>query len=115
MKEFFRMVNRVTAKQIYVPKILRKYVPTIETKSGTRLKQYKTKIMKNNKTYQELHRSILQDETLERLHKQKIQVYVNSKPTYTMAINNNQYNITPSIDEKSKEIIKQIDERIQSR
>jgi len=38
MKEFFRMVNRMTAKQIYVPKILRKYVPTVETKAGTRLK-----------------------------------------------------------------------------
>lgn len=38
MKKFFRMVNRITAKQIYIPKILRSHVPTVETKSGTRLK-----------------------------------------------------------------------------
>lgn len=38
MKEFFKMVNRMTAKLIYVPKKLRKHVPTIKTKSGTRLK-----------------------------------------------------------------------------
>ncbi|MFT6125881.1 MAG: hypothetical protein ACJAVA_000323 [Flavobacteriaceae bacterium] len=47
MKEFFRMVNRITSKEIYVPKILRNYVSTIETKAGTRLKstQNQTKEM----------------------------------------------------------------------
>ena len=38
MKDIFKQVNRMTAKLIYVPKSLRKYVATIKTKSGTRLK-----------------------------------------------------------------------------
>ena len=38
MKEFFRMVNRMTAKEIYVPKVLRKHVPTETINGCTSLK-----------------------------------------------------------------------------
>ncbi|QQO97479.1 hypothetical protein Molly5_181 [Maribacter phage Molly_5] len=38
MSDVFKLAKRLTAAEIYVPKILRGSVPTVKTSSGTRLK-----------------------------------------------------------------------------